>query len=132
MNEKADRRGIGGPEMSEICPSASLAEMARAHQKHPRRETVYPDHTPAPESPEVIHIVMGFRESVIVFLSRLAPRLFPFAPRALCGVVMWGDPDRPDPMPYPQTPFCPACVAIDGRDPDTIAAHGEHVPGYWI
>ena len=88
------------------------------------------DPAAAPESPEVIHIVGGLWESVIAFIARLAPRLFPYAPRALCGVVLWGDPDRPEPQPYPQSPLCPACVAIDGRDPETIAAHGEYVPGY--
>jgi hypothetical protein len=94
------------------------------------REVVYLD--PAPESPEVIHLVRGWWESVIVFLSRLAPRLFPYAPRALCGEVMWGDPDRPDVQPYPLSPFCPACLEIDGSDPDAIADHYEFVPGHWL
>jgi len=91
--------------------------------------------TPAPadDAPEVLHIVEGFWEGfVIERLYWLVPPRFRRAPRALCGELMWGDPDRPDPAPYPHTPFCPACVAIDGRSPDEIAATGEHVPGTWI
>ena len=107
--------------------------MIRAHREQPRREATYPDPTPAPDAPEVIHIVEGFWEAfVIARLSRWMPRPFRRAPRALCGLLLWGDPDRQDPLPYPQSPFCFACVEIDGRDPDTIAATGEHVPGCWV
>lgn len=110
-------------------PSASLAEMIRAHHEHPRREMVYPDPTPEP----VEHIVDGFWETVVIGrLFRLTPRRFRRAPRALCGVVLWGDPDQPDLPPYPHTPYCPACLKISGHSPDAIAAGFEHVPGYRI
>ena len=88
---------------------------------------------PAVDEPDVLHIVEGFWEGfVIERLYWLVPPRFRRAPRALCGELMWGDPDQPDPAPYPHTPFCPTCVAIDGRDIDTIAATGEHVPSTWI
>ena len=88
---------------------------------------------PADDAPEVLHIVEGFWEGfVIERLYWLVPPRFRRAPRALCGELLEGDPDRPDPAPYPHTPFCPACVEIDGRSPDEIAATGEHVPGTWI
>lgn len=101
-------------------------------------------HTPPPpgitDSPHddgddapVLHIVDGWRETVVVErLGRLLPRRFRPAPRALCGQIMWGDPDRPDLPPFPLTPICPACVQASGRDPETITASLTHTPGYWL
>ncbi|WP_433734892.1 hypothetical protein ACQP0C_41770 (plasmid) [Nocardia sp. CA-129566] len=115
----------------EVRPSASLADMIRAHQEHHRRETVYPDPQPAANEPEYDHIV-GWWESVSASLLRWAPPLLRRVPRALCGEPMWANPDRLDQPLYPETPYCPACLEVDGRDPDTIAAHTKHVRGYRI
>lgn len=81
-----------------------------------------PATVPAPAAPDPLHIVAERR--ILAFLRRLFRR----APRALCGELMWGDPDRPGPPPYPQSPLCPTCIAIDGGDPATL----EYVPRYWI
>lgn len=89
-------------------------------------ETAGPTH---PE-PEFIHLVAGFRESLVDFLTWLSPRLFRLAHRSLCGVVLWGDPDKPEPPPG--STLCPKCVEIDGRDPEFLAATVKHEPGYWL
>ena len=103
-----------------VQPSKPLAAMMRDHQNNPRREQIYP----AP-----IHLVIGVRLTLHNFLARLAPRLL--TPRALCGVSMWGEPSQ-GPLPYPQSPLCPNCVTVDGRDAETIIAHTRAVPGRWI
>ncbi|MGW4774197.1 hypothetical protein ACWEO2_39915 [Nocardia sp. NPDC004278] len=113
----------------EVRPSALLEDMIRAHQEHPRREMVYLDR--APEPPQVEHIV-DYWDSVIACLLLWAPRRFRRVPQALCGELMWADPNWPELPPYPQTPYCPACLEVDGRDSDTIAATVKRIRGFRI
>ncbi len=78
---------------------------------------------------EVIHLVTDPRQIALGWLARHLPRLFPRAPRSVCGIVLWGD-GRPGPAP--DAPLCPACVAIDGRDTATITARTNAVGDYWV
>lgn len=54
---------------------------------------------------DVIHIVGGIQH----WLDRLGLAI----PRALCGVTLEGDPDRPD--PGFNAPICRKCAAIEGQ-----------------
>ena len=56
---------------------------------------------------DVIHMV-GVLEGIIADTRRLK------TPRALCGVLLLGDPDRPDPMDLGAPP-CPRCRDIARR-----------------
>lgn len=92
------------------------------------------DTAPATDAsdPDVLHIVDGFWEAVVMSWlsrSRWLPRRLRPAPRALCGVAMWGGPGYPDPAPS-RSPHCPDCLEIAGLDPDTADDHLEYVPGW--
>lgn len=52
---------------------------------------------------DVIHIVSYWRD--------LIPRLLGRIPRALCGELLIGDPDRAE--PGANAPVCPACDRLD-------------------
>lgn len=95
----------------------------------PTRAT--PATTSTGDDSEILHIVAGPWEGFVIDrLARWAPPPLRRAPRALCGVLLDGDPDRPDPAP--DSPHCPACVEATGRDLEYITDRAEYVPGYWI
>ncbi|WP_330186016.1 hypothetical protein OHB26_39425 (plasmid) [Nocardia sp. NBC_01503] len=71
----------------------------------------------ASDTPQYVHIVGWWRWVISRTLRRV--------PRALCGVVLYGDPDLPEP-PL-DGPLCPSCVARDGQPGDL-----RPVPGYWL
>ncbi|WP_280407494.1 hypothetical protein [Nocardia brasiliensis] len=80
--------------------------------------------TTAAEEYGYLHIVAAGR------LKTLIRRYLRRAPRALCGELLWGDPDRPG--PHPCSPYCPACVAVSGLDEHEIDELVDYVPEYWI
>lgn len=61
---------------------------------------------------EVVHIVSWWQ-----WLLDMVLRLK--VPRALCGVSLAGDPDRPDPMAA-GAPLCARCVELSGTTPDEV------------
>jgi hypothetical protein len=67
---------------------------------------------------DVLHIV-GWWESLLDRVLRLK------VPRALCGELLGGDPDHPDPTP--DSPMCPRCTHLAG--PGSCCSF---VPGHWL
>lgn len=51
------------------------------------------------------------RVHIVGFVRHWLDRLKLKIPRALCGVSLEGDPDKPD--PGPDAPLCPDCVALE-------------------
>lgn len=58
-----------------------------------------PDTAPSHGPDDVIHIVGYWHEIITLLLGRI--------PRALCGELLTGDPDRPE--PGANAPVCPVC-----------------------
>jgi hypothetical protein len=75
--------------------------------------------SPALQDDEYRHVVGKWQTWAYILLRRV--------PRALCGLVMVADPDRPS--IGPDAPGCPACLARSGGD------LGQWVPpgrAWWI
>ena len=68
-------------------------------------EQTAPQRAPSDSGDEYVHIVGHIQH----WLDRLGLKI----PRALCGVSLDGDPDRPD--PGFNAPACPACADIKRR-----------------
>lgn len=70
------------------------------------------------DDPDDIYLhIVGYWEWL--FVEKLRRKV----PRALCGVLLVGDMDAPE--PGPNSPRCPRCFAISGPSNDTfIPGHG--------
>ena len=71
---------------------------------------------------EVVHIVSWWQWFLDMVLRLKVPR-------ALCGVSLAGDPDRPDPMTA-GAPLCTRCVELSGATSDEVDQfnHERHKP----